>query len=172
VKRREFLRGAVAISAGLVAGRAGSFGQSSRAADSRVEILIGEEIGTINRDIYGHFAEHLGGVVYDGIWVGENSKVPNTGGIRRALVDAMKRIKAPVIRWPGGCFADSYDWRDAQDPVADARAAQISGQMRPNGRRMLPMVRGSSKPITLGQMNFFASVSCAASVTRLQIALV
>ncbi|MCM3872464.1 MAG: hypothetical protein ND895_17405 [Pyrinomonadaceae bacterium] len=116
VKRRDFLRGAVAVSAGLVAGRAGSLAQSSKAADSRVEILIGEEIGTINRDIYGHFAEHLGGVVYDGIWVGENSKVPNTGGIRTALVDAMKRIKAPVIRWPGGCFADSYDWRDGTGP--------------------------------------------------------
>ncbi len=116
VKRRDFLRGAVAVSAGLVAGRAGSLAQSSRAADARVEILVGEEIGTINRDIYGHFAEHLGGVVYDGIWVGENSKVPNTGGIRTALVDAMKRIKAPVIRWPGGCFADSYDWRDGTGP--------------------------------------------------------
>jgi len=116
VKRREFLRGAVAVGAGLAVGRAGSFAQTSRAADSRVEILIGEEIGTISRDIYGHFAEHLGGVVYDGIWVGENSKVPNTGGIRTALVEAMKRIKAPVIRWPGGCFADSYDWRDGTGP--------------------------------------------------------
>lgn len=116
VKRREFLRGAVALSAGLVASRKGGLAQSSRATDSRVEVLVGEEIGTINRDIYGHFAEHLGGVVYDGIWVGENSKVPNTGGIRTALVEAMKRIKAPVIRWPGGCFADSYDWRDGIGP--------------------------------------------------------
>ncbi|HEY3026534.1 MAG TPA: alpha-L-arabinofuranosidase C-terminal domain-containing protein [Pyrinomonadaceae bacterium] len=112
VKRREFLRGAVAISAGLVASRATGFARSARAADSRIEVLIDEEIGTINREIYGHFAEHLGGVVYDGIWVGENSKVPNTGGIRTALVEALKRINAPVIRWPGGCFADSYDWRD------------------------------------------------------------
>jgi alpha-N-arabinofuranosidase len=116
VKRRDFLQGAVAIGAGLVASRARGFAQSSRATDSRVEVLVGEEIGTINRDIYGHFAEHLGGVVYDGIWVGENSKVPNTGGIRTALVEAMKRIKAPVIRWPGGCFADSYDWRDGTGP--------------------------------------------------------
>ena len=88
------------------------------AADSRIEVLLGEEIGTISPNIYGHFAEHLGGVVYDGIWVGENSKVPNTGGIRTALVDALKRIKAPVIRWPGGCFADSYDWRDGIGPRA------------------------------------------------------
>src|ERR671918_1692649 len=96
--------------------RAGGLTHSSRAADSRIEVLTGEGIGTISPNIYGHFAEHLGGVVYDGIWVGENSKVPNTGGIRNALVDALKRIKAPVIRWPGGCFADSYDWRDGTGP--------------------------------------------------------
>jgi alpha-L-arabinofuranosidase len=116
VKRREFLRGAAATGAAMLAARAGGFARTARATDSRVEVLVGEEIGTINRDIYGHFAEHLGGVVYDGIWVGENSRVPNTGGIRTALVDAMKRIKAPVVRWPGGCFADSYDWRDGTGP--------------------------------------------------------
>ena len=110
MKRREFLYGVSAAGAGLL------LRQSSRAADSRIEVLLGEEIGTISPNIYGHFAEHLGGVVYDGIWVGENSKVPNSGGIRTALVDALKRIKAPVIRWPGGCFADSYDWRDGTGP--------------------------------------------------------
>jgi alpha-L-arabinofuranosidase len=118
LKRREFLRGAVAIGAGVAVERAGGLTYSSRAADSRIEVLLGEEIGTISPNIYGHFAEHLGGVIYDGIWVGENSKVPNTGGIRTALVDALKRIKAPVIRWPGGCFADSYDWRDGIGPRA------------------------------------------------------
>jgi alpha-N-arabinofuranosidase len=107
-----------AVSAGILVERAHGLAQSSRAADSRIEVLLGEEIGTISPNLYGHFAEHLGGVVYDGIWVGENSKVPNTGGIRTALVDALKRIKAPVIRWPGGCFADSYDWRDGTGPRA------------------------------------------------------
>ena len=68
-------------------------------------------------EIYGHFVEHLGGVVYDGIWVGEDSEVPNVNGIRKALVDAAEaQIKPPVIRWPGGCFADSYDWRDGIGP--------------------------------------------------------
>ena len=86
------------MSAAVLMKRAGGLAHSSRAADSRIEVLIGEEIGTISPDIYGHFAEHLGGVVYDGIWVGPNSKVPNTSGIRTALVDALKRIKAPVIR--------------------------------------------------------------------------
>lgn len=118
MKRREFLQGAALTSAALLMQRAGGLAQSSRAADSRIEVLIGEEIGTISPNIYGHFAEHLGGVVYDGIWVGEKSRVPNTGGIRTALTDALKRIKAPVIRWPGGCFADSYDWRDGTGPRA------------------------------------------------------
>ena len=118
MKRRKFLCGVGAVGAGILVDRARGLAQSTRAADSRIEVLLGEEIGTISPNIYGHFAEHLGGVVYDGIWVGENSKVPNTGGIRTALVDALKRIKAPVIRWPGGCFADSYDWRDGIGPRA------------------------------------------------------
>jgi alpha-N-arabinofuranosidase len=116
IARRKFIGGAAAAGAALVAAGTGGLARSARAADSRVEVLVGEEIGTISQDIYGHFAEHLGGVVYDGIWVGENSRVPNTGGIRTALVEALKRIKAPVIRWPGGCFADSYDWRDGTGP--------------------------------------------------------
>ncbi len=91
----------------------------SRLADARIEVLLDEPIGRIAPEIYGHFAEHLGGVVYDGIWVGENSKVPNVGGIRKALVDALQRIKPSVIRWPGGCFADSYNWRDGVGPKKD-----------------------------------------------------
>jgi len=88
------------------------FPRSGKAADASIDILLNEPIGTINPNIYGHFVEHLGAVVYDGIWVGENSKIPNYDGIRKDIVDAMKRIAAPVIRYPGGCFADSYDWRD------------------------------------------------------------
>jgi alpha-N-arabinofuranosidase len=120
IKRRSFLGGALALGATALTTPASTLRlngprglvHSPLAVDSRIDVLINEPIGTINPDIYGHFAEHLGGVVYDGIWVGENSKVPNINGIRRALVEALKRIKAPVIRWPGGCFADSYDWRD------------------------------------------------------------
>jgi alpha-N-arabinofuranosidase len=111
IDRRSFLQGTIAGSAGLVVTRAG-FAHSSRATDARVEVMVNEAIGTISPDIYGHFVEHLGAVVYDGIWVGENSRVPNTGGIRNTIVEALKRIKAPVIRYPGGCFADSYNWRD------------------------------------------------------------
>ncbi len=113
VKRRKFLGASLVGGAGLlVGGRMSGFAQTARVADARVEVLLNEVIGTINPNIYGHFVEHLGGVVYDGIWVGENSRVANTGGIRTAIVDAMKRIKAPIIRYPGGCFADSYNWRD------------------------------------------------------------
>ena len=106
--RREFLGGSLLATGGLALG----FPRSTRAADSRVEILVNEPTAEIAPNIYGHFVEHLGGVVYDGIWVGENSKVPNIGGIRQSLVEALKRIKAPLFRYPGGCFADSYNWRD------------------------------------------------------------
>jgi alpha-N-arabinofuranosidase len=77
---------------------------------------LNEPIGKIAPEIYGHFAEHLGGVVYDGIWVGEESKIPNVGGIRKSLIDALQRVKPSVVRWPGGCFADSYNWRDGVGP--------------------------------------------------------
>jgi alpha-N-arabinofuranosidase len=106
VTRRDFLRTAGTAAAMTLAPR------SSRGADSRIEVVIGEPIGAITADLYGHFVEHLGGVVYDGVWVGEKASIPNTGGIRKALIDHMRRLPPGAIRWPGGCFADSYDWRD------------------------------------------------------------
>lgn len=71
---------------------------------------------TIAPEIYGHFAEHLGRCIYDGIWVGENSDIPNIRGYRKDIVEALKAIKIPVLRWPGGCFADEYHWRDGIGP--------------------------------------------------------
>lgn len=107
INRREFVTGsALAIAGTLLAPR------SAKAADTVIDILPNEALGTILPDLYGHFVEHLGAVVYDGIWVGEGSKIANVGGIRKSIVDALARIKAPVIRYPGGCFADSYNWRD------------------------------------------------------------
>src|SRR5258707_15818666 len=88
----------------LPAAATNHFAHSARALESHIDVLIKEPIASINPDIYGHFAEHLGGVIYDGVWVGEKSKVPNTNGIRNALVEARKRIKPSVIRWPGGWF--------------------------------------------------------------------
>ena len=70
----------------------------------------------INRNIYGQFAEHLGRLIYEGIWVGENSPIPNTRGLRNDVVAALKDLHVPVLRWPGGCFADEYHWRDGIGP--------------------------------------------------------
>ncbi len=111
MKRRKFVGSALTGSLALLASNSFATRQS-KMADARIEVLLNEPIGKINPEIYGHFAEHLGGVIYDGIWVGENSKIPNVNGIRKALIDALKPIKPGVIRWPGGCFADSYNWRD------------------------------------------------------------
>ena len=72
----------------------------------------------IDRHIYGQFAEHLGHGIYEGIWVGENSKIPNIHGYRKDVVEALRHIHVPDIRWPGGCFADLYDWRDGIGPRA------------------------------------------------------
>jgi alpha-N-arabinofuranosidase len=70
----------------------------------------------INRNIYGHFAEHLGRCIYEGIWVGPDSSIPNTKGYRNDVLAAMKGLNMPVLRWPGGCFADEYHWRDGIGP--------------------------------------------------------
>lgn len=69
-------------------------------------------IGKINRNIYGHFSEHLGRCIYGGLFAGADSSVPNTKGMRDDVVTALKHIKIPVLRWPGGCFADEYHWKD------------------------------------------------------------
>ena len=72
--------------------------------------------GHINKEIYGHFSEHLGRCIYEGIYVGEDSEIPNTKGMRDDVVEALKEIKVPVLRWPGGCFADEYHWKDGIGP--------------------------------------------------------
>ncbi|MCL2425033.1 MAG: alpha-N-arabinofuranosidase [Oscillospiraceae bacterium] len=84
---------------------------------SRLNVNIHEKKSTINKNIYGHFSEHLGRCIYDGIFVGENSEIPNKKGMRSDIVEALKNIKIPVLRWPGGCFADEYHWKDGIGPV-------------------------------------------------------
>lgn len=74
------------------------------------------ERGQISKHIYGHFAEHLGRCIYNGIYVGEDSSIPNTRGVRNDIVDALKKINIPNLRWPGGCFADEYHWMDGIGP--------------------------------------------------------
>jgi alpha-L-arabinofuranosidase len=71
---------------------------------------------TINRNIYGHFAEHLGRCIYGGFFVGDTSKIANTNGVRNDIIDALKKLKIPNLRWPGGCFADTYHWKDGIGP--------------------------------------------------------
>ncbi|MBE6658323.1 MAG: alpha-N-arabinofuranosidase [Ruminococcaceae bacterium] len=79
--------------------------------------LIGcESRGVIAPEIYGHFAEHIGGVYYDGLWVGEDSPVENIRGFRKFIVEKFRAIHPPVLRWPGGCFAETYNWRDGIGP--------------------------------------------------------
>ena len=72
--------------------------------------------GHINPELQGHFSEHLGRCIYEGIYVGENSDIPNVNGMRTDVVEALKEIKVPVLRWPGGCFADEYHWKDGIGP--------------------------------------------------------
>jgi len=72
----------------------------------------------INRNLYGQFTEHLGHCIYGGIWVGEDSPIPNTRGIRNDVVAALRKAQVPVVRWPGGCFADEYHWKDGIGPSA------------------------------------------------------
>lgn len=81
-----------------------------------VKINTGKRKGKIDKNIYGHFSEHLGRCIYEGIWVGIDSKIPNTDGIRNDVIEALRKLQIPVLRWPGGCFADEYHWEDGIGP--------------------------------------------------------
>src|SRR5690554_2854691 len=72
--------------------------------------------GIIDKNIYGQFAEHLGRCIYEGLWVGEDSAIENTNGIRNDVLNALKDLNIPVLCWPGGCFADEYQWKDGVGP--------------------------------------------------------
>ena len=83
---------------------------------------VSKKKSQINKNIYGHFSEHLGRCIYQGIYVGENSPIPNQKGMRQDVVEALKQIQIPVLRWPGGCFADEYHWKDGIGPKADRKS--------------------------------------------------
>jgi alpha-N-arabinofuranosidase len=87
-------------------------------AQQKASITVHPEQGNqiINKEIYGQFAEHLGTCIYGGLWVGEDSSIPNTNGYRNDVLEALKTLKVPVLRWPGGCFADEYHWMDGIGP--------------------------------------------------------
>src|SRR5688572_19113900 len=103
------------------------------AQDTTVTIEAGQPGATINRQIFGQFAEHLGTGIYGGVWVGPDSEIPNVRGIRSDVVAALKAIKVPNIRWPGGCFADEYHWRNG---IGENRRATVNancgGAIEPN----------------------------------------
>ncbi len=88
-------------------------------AQNTVTVNLDQGKETISRHIYGHFSEHLGACIYGGFYVGDSSQaIPNTRGIRKDVVEALKKIKIPNLRWPGGCFADTYHWKDGIGPKA------------------------------------------------------
>jgi alpha-L-arabinofuranosidase len=133
IRRRQFLRDFAVTSAVLVFSPRKACPQS---VDSHIEILPDEPLGLISRNLYGHFTEHIGGVIYDGVWVGEASKIPNRYGIRSQLVEALKQLRVPVIRWPGGCFADSYDWKDGVGPASKRPRRTNFWEVDPDAARL------------------------------------
>ncbi|MBK8881639.1 MAG: alpha-N-arabinofuranosidase [Bacteroidales bacterium] len=94
-----------------------STGQKGIAVTVNQLVVVANNPGAIiSKDIYGHFSEHLGACIYGGIWVGKESKIPNTYGIRNDVLFALRELKVPNLRWPGGCFADTYHWKDGIGP--------------------------------------------------------
>jgi len=115
MERRKFLKSSALAGAALTFSAVKSW---ARSAEARVEIFGARPGALVSPNLFGQFAEHIGGVIYDGIWVGEDSKISNRFGIRSELIDSLSKIKVPVIRWPGGCFADSYDWTEGIGPTS------------------------------------------------------
>lgn len=91
---------------------------SARRFKATIQARVDRPGPTIERNVYGTFAEHLGRGIYEGVWVGEESPIPNTRGIRNDVIAALRKIELPLLRWPGGCFADEYHWRDGIGPRA------------------------------------------------------
>jgi alpha-N-arabinofuranosidase len=133
ITRRAALKSASVAATAIALRGSHLFSQAAAGVDAHIDILPGEPIGTISPEIYSHFIEHLGGVIYDGVWVGPESKIANTNGIRQSFIDTMRAVKAPVLRWPGGCFADSYDWKDGLgSPTARPARTAFWGQQDSN----------------------------------------
>ena len=109
MNRRSFL------STSLAAASAAAL-PAQQPKSARLTLDLASEGPELSRHLYGHFAEHLGRCIYGGLWVGEDSPIPNTRGVRNDVVAALRRLKVPNLRWPGGCFADQYHWRDGIGP--------------------------------------------------------
>ena len=107
---------AMAVASSGAPARAQNVSTNATSANANRIVLSTQGTNIINRNIYGHFAEHLGRCIYEGIWVGPDSPIPNTRGIRNDVANALRALKIPVLRWPGGCFADEYHWKDGIGP--------------------------------------------------------
>jgi alpha-N-arabinofuranosidase len=110
---------------GLALLAAGNLANSAPAPDATLVLHADQPGGVINKNLYGQFSEHLGHCIYGGIWVGPDSPIPNTRGIRNDVIAALKNLHVPVLRWPGGCFADTYHWRNGIGP-RNQRPAMIN----------------------------------------------
>ncbi|MGD8777906.1 MAG: alpha-L-arabinofuranosidase C-terminal domain-containing protein [Ignavibacteria bacterium] len=95
------------------------FSINAQSDDNNVTLDLDKAHYKIGKNIYGHFSEHLGHCIYGGFWVGEDSSIPNVRGIRTDVVEALKKIQVPLLRWPGGCFADEYHWMDGIGPRSE-----------------------------------------------------
>ena len=129
------VRALVAVAAALALSGTTPHGQSAAAPPIAIAVDASQKGPTISRHLFGQFAEHLGRGVYEGVWVGADSPIPNTRGIRNDVVAALKAIRVPNVRWPGGCFADEYHWRNGIGP-RDKRPATLNpnwgGVIEPN----------------------------------------
>ena len=97
----------------------------------KIYLIYPKKKGTIAPEIYGHFSEHIGGVFYDGLWVGKDSTIPNINGFRKEAIDKLRDINIPVLRWPGGCYAEVYNWRDG---IGENRPVRRNWWTRNDGR--------------------------------------
>ena len=127
----------MSVSSCSVSHRSRSSQSRPAGAADRIELTLdASKTGAkIDRNIFGQFAEHLGLGIYEGVWVGPDSPIPNTRGIRNDVVAALKAIKVPNVRWPGGCFADEYHWRKGIGPLRDRPATlnpNWGGVIEPN----------------------------------------
>lgn len=122
LSRRQFTRAGAAVSLAALLPR-GAFSNST--AGKRAVVHADQAIATIRPELHSHFVEHLGSCAYGGIWVGRKSPIENIDGFRKATVDYLKELGVPVLRWPGGCFADDYHWREGIGP-ADKRPKRVN----------------------------------------------
>ena len=156
MKRRQFLKKSVVAASVLAFTGKRALPASS---DAYVEILADEPIGEISPLLYGHFTEHIGGVIYDGVWVGEKSKIRNYFGIRAELVDMLKKIHVPVIRWPGAASPIATTGAMASDPGPRSRGTPTSGRLIATPRGCMRKDHRSSSPMSSAPMSSCAFAS-------------